>query len=66
MHRWPSRSPALCQKKHIVGKILTQRMERHNLNLWTYINWLTRETVCFSCSIEVGERFLKIERRQIL
>ncbi|MEQ1543822.1 IS1 family transposase [Methyloglobulus sp.] len=38
-------------EKHEVGKQNTQKIERKNLNLWTWIKRLTRETICFSKSV---------------
>ncbi len=43
---------------HLVGKIFTQRIERHNLNLRTHIKRLTRKTICFSRSIELHEKVI--------
>ena len=34
---WPSYQQQLFQTKHLVGKIFTQRIERHNLTLRTHI-----------------------------
>jgi insertion element IS1 protein InsB len=36
--------------KHAVGKRNTQKIERENLNLRTWINRLVRKTICFSKS----------------
>ena len=36
------------QEKHTVGKKNTQKIERKNLNLRTWVKRLTRKTICFS------------------
>ena len=36
------------EEKHSVGKNNTQKIERKNLNLRTWIKHLTRKTICFS------------------
>jgi len=35
-------------EKHEVGKRNTQKIERKNLNLRTWVKRLTRKTICFS------------------
>ncbi|XAV88462.1 MAG: IS1 family transposase [Candidatus Symbiodolus clandestinus] len=42
----------------IVGKIFTQRIERHNLTLRTHIKRLSRRTICFSKSITIREKII--------
>ncbi|CDH01718.1 Insertion element iso-IS1n protein insB (fragment) [Xenorhabdus bovienii str. feltiae Moldova] len=42
----------------MVGKILTQRIERHNLNLRIHIKRLARRTLCYSRSIEIHEKLI--------
>ncbi|CDH25132.1 Insertion element iso-IS1n protein insB (fragment) [Xenorhabdus bovienii str. kraussei Becker Underwood] len=42
----------------MVGKILTQRIERHNLNLHIHIKRLARRTLCYSRSIEIHEKLI--------
>uniref|UniRef100_UPI0035BE89A6 IS1 family transposase n=1 Tax=Methylobacter tundripaludum TaxID=173365 RepID=UPI0035BE89A6 len=37
--------------KHDVGKRNTQKIERKNLNLRTWVKRLTRKTICFSKSV---------------
>jgi insertion element IS1 protein InsB len=55
---WPSYQQHLPQPKHLVGKIFTQRIERHNLTLRTHIKRLARRTICFSKSIEIHEKVI--------
>jgi hypothetical protein len=40
-----------CIAKHQVGRRNTQKIERKNLNLRTWIKRLTRKTICFSMSV---------------
>jgi insertion element IS1 protein InsB len=52
--------------KHEVGKCNTQKIERKNLNLRTWIKRLTRKTICFSKSekmhdIVIGFLINKVE-----
>jgi insertion element IS1 protein InsB len=52
--------------KHEVGKSNTQKIERKNLNLRTWIKRLTRKTICFSKSekmhdIVIGLLINKVE-----
>lgn len=55
---WPSYQQQICQLKHLVGKIFTQRIERHNLTLRTHIKRLARRTIGFSKSIEIHEKVI--------
>ncbi len=55
---WPNYQQQLSQLKHLVGKILTQRIERHHLTLRTHIKRLARRTICFSKSIELHEKVI--------
>ncbi|CDG91426.1 Insertion element iso-IS1n protein insB (fragment) [Xenorhabdus bovienii str. feltiae Florida] len=45
-------------EKPLVGKIFTQRIERHNLNLRIHIKRLTRRTICYSRSMEIHEKLI--------
>ena len=45
---WGTYSRALDEGKHVVGKKNTQKIERKNLNLRTWIKRLARKTICFS------------------
>ena len=47
---WGAYERHLDKKKHEVGKKNTQKIERKNLNLRTWIKRLTRKTICFSKS----------------
>ena len=47
---WGAYERHLEKKKHEVGKKNTQKIERKNLNLRTWIKRLTRKTICFSKS----------------
>ncbi|PHM38430.1 transposase [Xenorhabdus mauleonii] len=55
---WGSYAREIEPEKHLVGKIFTQRIERHNLNLRIHIKRLARRTICFSRSIEVHEKLI--------
>ncbi|CBJ80886.1 conserved hypothetical protein [Xenorhabdus bovienii str. Jollieti] len=46
-------------EKYLVGKIFTQRIERHNLNLRIHIKRLARRrTICYSRSMEIHEKLI--------
>jgi len=45
---WGAYSRHLGDNQHEVGKRNTQKIERKNLNLRTWIKRLTRKTICFS------------------
>ncbi|CDH20044.1 Insertion element iso-IS1n protein insB (fragment) [Xenorhabdus bovienii str. kraussei Quebec] len=45
-------------EKHLIGKIFTQRIERHNLNLRIHIKRLARRTICYSRSMEIHEKLI--------
>ncbi|MDI1232534.1 MAG: IS1 family transposase [Methylobacter sp.] len=47
---WGAYERHLDAAKHQVGKRNTQKIERKNLNLRTWIKRLTRKTICFSKS----------------
>jgi insertion element IS1 protein InsB len=51
MDDWDAYERDLDTVKHEVGKRNTQKIERKNLNLWTWIKRLTRKTICFSKSV---------------
>lgn len=55
---WGSYTRQVPPHLHLVGKIFTQRIERHNLNLRTHIKRLARRTICFSRSIELHEKVI--------
>ena len=55
---WPIYQEQIAQLKHLVGKIFTQRIERHNLTLRTHIKRLARRTLCFSKSVELHEKVI--------
>jgi insertion element IS1 protein InsB len=55
---WGSYAREVSKDKHLTGKIFTQRIERNNLTLRTRIKRLTRETICFSRSIELHEKVI--------
>jgi len=48
---WGAYERHLDAAKHQVGKQNTQKIERKNLNLRTWIKRLTRKTICFSKSV---------------
>lgn len=50
---WSLYKVLLSATSHVVSKKYTQRIERNNLNLRTYIKRLTRRTICFSKSAEM-------------
>ncbi|WP_275362235.1 IS1 family transposase [Xenorhabdus bovienii] len=45
-------------EKHLIGKIFTQRIERHNRNLRIHIKRLARRTICYSRSMEIHEKLI--------
>ncbi len=45
---WGAYERYLDPKKHEIGKTNTQKIERKNLNLRTWIKRLNRKTICFS------------------
>ncbi|MBN3071774.1 hypothetical protein H4F33_06555 [Pectobacterium brasiliense] len=45
---WDCNAREIGSEKYLAGKIFTQRIERHNLNLQIYIKRLARGTTCFS------------------
>lgn len=45
---WGAYERHLAPEKHEVGKTNTQKIERKNLNFRTWIERLTRRTICFS------------------
>ena len=45
---WGAYERHIDEEKHIIGKKNTQKIERKNLNLRTWIKRLTRRTICFS------------------
>ena len=47
---WGAYQQHLNQYQHTVGKRNTQKIERENLNLRTWIKRLARRTICFSKS----------------
>ena len=66
---WGSYERYIDTNKHEVGKSNTQKIERKNLNLRTWIKRLTRKTICFSKSEEmhdivIGLLINKVEFKQ--
>jgi IS1 family transposase len=55
---WPVYKALLSVTSHVVSKKYTQRIERHNLNLWTHIKRLTCRTICFSKSEEMHDKII--------
>ena len=63
---WGAYDRHIASNKHEVGKRNTQKIERKNLNLRTWIKRLTRKTICFSKSekmhdIVIGLLINKVE-----
>jgi len=63
---WGAYTRHLDKNKHEVGKKNTQKIERKNLNLRTWVKRLTRKTICFSKSermhdIVIGLLINKVE-----
>ncbi|QCR08223.1 hypothetical protein EH207_06680 [Brenneria rubrifaciens] len=52
---WGCYTREIASEKHLTGKIFTQRIERHNLNLRIHIKRLARKTICFSRSFEIDD-----------
>ena len=55
---WASYAKQLPEKKHIIGKHFTQRIERQNLNFRTRLKRLARRSICFSRSEEVHDKVI--------
>ena len=55
---WGAYERCLPQKKHLISKKYTQRIERNNLTLRTRIKRLARKTICFSKSIEMHDKVI--------
>ncbi|HIH3353106.1 TPA: IS1 family transposase [Escherichia coli] len=55
---WGSYTRELPKKKHLAGKIFTQRIDRNNLTLRTGIKHLALRTICFSRSVELHEKVI--------
>ncbi|WP_230583874.1 IS1 family transposase, partial [Xenorhabdus bovienii] len=55
---WGSYTREVAPEKHLIGKIFTQRIERHNLNLRIHIKRLARRTICYSRSMEIHEKLI--------
>ncbi|WP_317177162.1 IS1 family transposase, partial [Pectobacterium sp. HCp5_1] len=58
----------LPDKKHITGKLYTQRIERENLNLRNRLKRLNRKTIGYSKSVEMHDKIIGtfIEREHYL
>ncbi|WP_317178072.1 IS1 family transposase, partial [Pectobacterium sp. HCp5_1] len=58
----------LPDKKHITGKLYTQRIERENLNLRNRLKRLNRKTIEYSKSVEMHDKIIGtfIEREHYL
>ncbi len=48
----------LPEKKHVIGKFFTQKIERQNLTLRTRLKRLTRRTICYSRSEELHDKVI--------
>ena len=55
---WPGYQQMISQRQHLIGKIFTQRIERHHLTLRTPIKRLARRTICCSKSIDIHEKVI--------
>ncbi len=55
---WGSYAREIEPEKPLLGKIFTQRIERHNLTLRIHIKRLARRTICYSRSIEIHEKLI--------
>ncbi|MFZ4940157.1 IS1 family transposase, partial [Escherichia coli] len=45
-------------KLHVISKRYTQRIERHNLNLWQHLARLGRKSLSFSKSVELHDKVI--------
>ncbi|ENP7136858.1 TPA: IS1 family transposase, partial [Escherichia coli] len=43
---------------HVISKRYTQRIERHNLNLWQHLARLGRKSLSFSKSVELHDKVI--------
>jgi len=55
---WGSYEREAPQEIHLSGKIFTQRIERHNLNLRSHIKLLARKAIYYSRSFEVRAKMI--------
>lgn len=55
---WGSYSKLLPEDKHRVGKDITWRIERKNLNFRTHLKRLNRKTICFSKNEEIHDNVI--------
>lgn len=57
---WESYQKLIPSYRHWIGKLGTQRIERHNLNFRTHLKRLQRRTICFSKSADMHEAVIKL------
>ncbi|EMG9573392.1 IS1-like element IS1A family transposase, partial [Escherichia coli] len=55
---WPLYESRLKGKLHVISKRYTQRIERHNLNLWQHLARLGRKSLSFSKSVELHDKVI--------
>jgi len=55
---WPLYESRLKGKFHVISKRYTQRIERHNLNLWQHLARLGRKSLSFSKSVELHDKVI--------
>ncbi|MBE0781215.1 IS1 family transposase, partial [Klebsiella pneumoniae] len=58
---WPLYESRLKGKLHVISKRYTQRIERHNLNLWQHLarlGRLGRKSLSFSKSVELHDKVI--------
>lgn len=57
---WESYQKLLPPAQHWIGKLWTQRIERHNLNFRTHLKRLHRKTICFSKTEQMHDAVIKL------
>ena len=58
--RWESYEKLIPSHRHWIGKLGTQRIERHNLTIRTCLKRWQRRTTCFSKSDEMDDAVIKL------
>ena len=56
---WKSYKKHIPSEKHVISKLMTQKIERQNLNFRTHIKRLCRKTICFSKKDDMHYGFIK-------
>ena len=63
---WGSYSKYLSADKHYIGKDMTWKIERKNLNFRTHIKKLARKTICYSKDEQIHDNINRYVHRTVL